>query len=349
MAEETPEKQSLSQDNLAWYLKSIGNVDPLTAEEEQALARKIQQGDEKALQRLVEANLRFVVSIVKKYRGLGVNFLDLLNEGNLGLIAAAKRFDPDKNVKFISYAVWWVRQAIIHALNEQGSAIRLPQKQSHMAFQINRKAKELRHKLGREASHGEIAETMGLEEEEVRTLMQLTADSIPLEAFGEEDQDLSLVDKLEQQMVQPADEKLLQDVLEEHLNRLLEVLDRRPGKGTKRSRKEEIVIRLRFGLGLNRELLAHLAQPQKLPLIIMERGYIDPIPKEAIDRCKTVQDLMSLPGMDYLEEFKEPLTLQEVGDLLRISRERVRQIEKRALIKLRSNQGIQELRNFITS
>ena len=115
-------------DSLNAYIREISKFKPLSPDDEKALGRRIQQGDQEALQRLVEANLRFVVSYAKRYRGLGLAFLDLIHEGSLGLIEAAKRFDPERNVKFISYAVWWVRQAIFHALSEHHRVFRLPQK-----------------------------------------------------------------------------------------------------------------------------------------------------------------------------------------------------------------------------
>jgi RNA polymerase primary sigma factor len=117
-------------DSLNAYIREISKFKPLSADEEKVLGRRIQQGDQEALQRLVEANLRFVVSYSKRYRGLGLAFLDLIHEGSLGLIEAAKRFDPERNVKFISYAVWWVRQAIFHSLSEHHRVFRLPQKLS---------------------------------------------------------------------------------------------------------------------------------------------------------------------------------------------------------------------------
>jgi len=127
MEKQREESRGASSESLKKYLKEISRLPRITAADERVLGAKIQKGDGKALRKLVEANLRFVVSYAKRYRGCGLSFLDLINEGNIGLIEAAKRFDPGKKVKFITYAVWWVRQAIIHALSDQSGAFRLPQ------------------------------------------------------------------------------------------------------------------------------------------------------------------------------------------------------------------------------
>ncbi len=338
---------SLSTENLNWYLKSISQTEPFTLEQEKVLGERIQQGDEGALRELVEANLRFVVSFVKRYRGLGLSFLDLLNEGNLGLIAAAKRFDPSKNVKFITYAVWWIRQAIIHALAEQSGTFRLPQKQAHLAFQMGRKAAELTQKNGSEPTKEELAAALGISVEEVVHLMRITAESVSLDSSSDDDPGFTLSDRIEQKQVKAADEQLLQGVLEAHLDRLLSSLDQQNASVRKQSRNEEIVIRLRYGLGLNRELLSHIKYPKKLPGIIAGRGYIDPVDQELLDTCDTIDEILAIDGMEYIEVFNEPMTLKEIGELVGLSRERVRQIERLALIKLRRNNSIKDLRNFI--
>src|SRR5229473_5167843 len=131
-----PRTREGTGDSLNAYIREIAKFKPLSAEDEKDLGRRIQQGDQEALKRLVESNLRFVVSYAKRYRGLGLSFLDLIHEGNLGLMEAAKRFDPERNVKFISYAVWWVRQAIFHALSEHSRVFRLPQKLSGQVSKV---------------------------------------------------------------------------------------------------------------------------------------------------------------------------------------------------------------------
>src|SRR3954471_18786810 len=144
-------------DSLHAYLRGIAKLPRITADQERELARRIQDGDVAALRRLVEGNLRFVVSYVKRYRGLGVPFLDLIHEGNLGLMEAARRFDPDRQVKFITYAVWWVRQAVTHALSGQTRAFTLPQKLSSVAARFGREVSELTEQLQRSPTSEEIA------------------------------------------------------------------------------------------------------------------------------------------------------------------------------------------------
>ena len=154
MEKEKEESRTGSSESLKKYLKEISRLPASdTGRKKSDLGRKIQKGDGKALRRLVEANLRFVVSYAKRYRGCGLSFLDLINEGNIGLIEAAKRFDPDKKVKFITYAVWWVRQAIIHALSDQSGAFRLPQKQANLLYRIGKAQARLRTELKRTALH----------------------------------------------------------------------------------------------------------------------------------------------------------------------------------------------------
>src|SRR5215218_7432529 len=155
-------------DSLHAYLRGIAKLPRITAEQERELARRIQQdGDEAAVRQLVEANLRFVVSYAKRYRGLGVPFLDLIHEGNLGLMEAAKRFDPDRNVKFITYAVWWIRQAVTHALSGQTRAFSLPQKLSAVAARFGREVTELADTLQRSPTTREIADDLSISEGEV--------------------------------------------------------------------------------------------------------------------------------------------------------------------------------------
>ena len=163
-------------DALQAYLRAIARLPRLTAEEERELGGRIQRhGDQEALRRLVEGNLRFVVSYAKRYRGLGVSFLDLIHEGNLGLMEAARRFDPDRNVKFITYAVWWIRQALTHALSMQTRAFSLPQKLSGAAARLSRGVAELTEQLERAPTVSEIAADMEMSEQEVAALMQIGA------------------------------------------------------------------------------------------------------------------------------------------------------------------------------
>src|SRR5574338_388679 len=164
------------------YLRAIAKSPRLSPEEEQELGRRIKADprDEAALRRLVEGNLRFVVHYAKRYRGYGVPFLDLIHEANLGLMEAARRFDPDRNVKFITYAVWWVRQAILHALSEQTRVFAIPQKMSGAALKFRREVARLAETLDRAPSDQEIAEALKLSREEIETLKQLGATDVSL-------------------------------------------------------------------------------------------------------------------------------------------------------------------------
>src|SRR5258705_10307712 len=187
MEDERVQTRGGGSESLKKYLKEFSRLARITAEEERVLGRKIQKGDQQALRRLVEANLRFVVSYAKRYRGCGMSFLDLINEGNIGLIEAAKRYDAGKNVKFITYAVWWVRQAIIHALSDQSGAFRLPQKQANLLYRIGKAQSNLRSELHRPPSPEEIAKRMSVTVEEVTTLLQVSDENISLSAVIDEE------------------------------------------------------------------------------------------------------------------------------------------------------------------
>lgn len=284
MERKRDESRSSGSESLKKYLKEISRLPRVTAQEERELGARIQKGDAKALRRLVEANLRFVVSYAKRYRGCGLSFLDLINEGNIGLIEAAKRFDPGKNVKFITYAVWWVRQAIIHALSDQSGAFRLPQKQANLLYRIGKAQAHLRGELKRSPSMEEIARRMEVPVEEVTNLMQVSEENISISALIDEEHDFHLSDKLEQEIIPSADLILLKNSLRGLLRNALTELDS----------KEERVIRLRFGLD----------------------------------------------GAD-------PKTLKEIGEMMNLSRERIRQIEAQALDKLNRSQRCQMLRGYL--
>ena len=266
-------QKELSSNSLRLYLKEISRIPELSPEDERALAERIQQGDEDALRRLVEANLRFVVSFAKKYRGTGLSFLDLINEANLGLIEAAKRFDPKRKVKFITYAVWWIRQAIIHAIAEQSHAVRLPQKQSNLLHRFGKNIAYLTLKLQRKPSTEEIAEYMKISLDDATTLSRLRSEDLSLDDKLSAEEDFELGDTVPQKTIPPVDEELIRKSVKRELREMVE---------TKLDAKEREVITRRFGL----------------------KG-------------------------------GEGMTLKEIGDIMNLSRERIRQIESVALEKLR--------------
>jgi RNA polymerase primary sigma factor len=277
-------------DALRAYLRAIGRFGRLTAAQERELGRRIQQHqDEEALKRLVEANLRFVVSYVKRYRGFGLPFLDLIHEGNLGLIEAARRFDPERNVKFLTYAVWWIRQSVLQALSEQSRAFSVPAKVSSAAATFGRNVAALAAELERVPTQREIAEDLDISEARVDRLRQISGSDLSLSdrlPGGEGEEGPELGDLLEQQAEPAAEEALIRRTLTEQLRAALRELDA----------KEQQVMRLRFGL----------------------------------------------------EDDEEPKTLQEIGDQLKLSRERIRQIEFRAKEKLRRSTKAHELRSYLT-
>jgi len=277
-------KSSSSSETLKKYLQEISKLPRVTPDEEKELGARIQTGDKAALRTLVEANLRFVVSFAKRYRNCGLSFLDLINEGNIGLIEAAKRFNPAKNVKFITYAVWWVRQAIIHALSDQSGAFRLPQKQANLLYRIGKTISQLTLDLERNPTPDEISQKLEIPVEEVVNLLQVADENVSLSTVIDEEHEFHLSDKLEQDVIPSADMALLRSSLKDHLYACLGELDP----------KEQKVLRLRFGL---------------------DEG--------------------------------EPRTLKEIGEMMGLSRERIRQIEAQALDKLNRSQKCQQLQGYL--
>ncbi|TYR82378.1 RNA polymerase sigma factor RpoD [Priestia megaterium] len=271
-------------DPVRMYLKEIGRVDLLSAEEEINLAKRIEEGDEEAKRRLAEANLRLVVSIAKRYVGRGMLFLDLIQEGNMGLIKAVEKFDYRKGYKFSTYATWWIRQAITRAIADQARTIRIP---VHMVETINkliRVQRQLLQDLGREPSPEEIAEDMDLTPEKVREILKIAQEPVSLETpIGEED-DSHLGDFIEDQDATSPSEHAAYELLKEQLEDVLDTLTDR----------EENVLRLRFGLDDGRTR-----------------------------------------------------TLEEVGKVFGVTRERIRQIEAKALRKLRHPSRSKRLKDFL--
>lgn len=230
------ESQSLEK-----YLQEIGKVDLLTPEEEVDLAKKIKQGDQLSLERLAKANLRFVVSVAKQYQNQGLSLSDLINEGNLGLIKAAQRFDETRGFKFISYAVWWIRQSILQALAEQSRIVRLPLNKVGSLNKINRAFSELEQEFEREPSAEELATLLEIPTEEVETTMGVAARHVSMDAPFVEGEDNSLLDVLENDSTPATDAKLeFKDSLRQEIERAL---------GTLTDRQAD-VIKLYFGIGV---------------------------------------------------------------------------------------------------
>ena len=228
------ESQSLEK-----YLQEIGKVDLLTPEEEVDLAKRIKQGDQVALERLTKANLRFVVSVAKQYQNQGLSLSDLINEGNLGLIKAAQRFDETRGFKFISYAVWWIRQSILQALAEQSRIVRLPLNKVGSLNKINKAFSKLEQEFEREPSAEELAEILNIASEEVETTLGVAARHVSMDAPFVEGEDNSLLDVLENTNTPRTDEQL------EYIESLRSEIERSLCSLTERQRD---VIKLYFGI-----------------------------------------------------------------------------------------------------
>ncbi len=230
------ESQSLEK-----YLQEIGKVDLLTPEEEVDLAKRIKQGDQIALEKLTKANLRFVVSVAKQYQNQGLSLSDLINEGNLGLIKAAQRFDETRGFKFISYAVWWIRQSILQALAEQSRIVRLPLNKVGSLNKINKAFSELEQQFEREPSAEELADMLEISSDEVETTLGVAARHVSMDAPFVEGEDNSLLDVLENTAMPGTDQHL------EYADSLRREIERSLGTLTDR---QADVIKLYFGLGI---------------------------------------------------------------------------------------------------
>lgn len=280
----TGDNDFLESRNLKHYLEQISKYPAFSEKEERILGERIREGDAESLEKLIKANLRFVVSYAKKYRGMGLSLLDLIHEGNVGLIEAARRFDPSKKVRFISYAVWWIRQAIIHALSHYSRAYNIPQKISDAVSLMKKKRIALKAALGREPTRQEIAREMDLDEAEIEELELLEERNLSLsEGQGLED-DFNVESRLYDANEPSVEYQVIKASIEQQLREIISQLDE----------KEQIVLKLRYGL-----------------------------------------------------EDDRPKTLQEIGNMVGLTRERIRQIEQKAMHKLARSQKLQQLRGYL--
>jgi len=261
-----------SHDPLNQYLKEINKINLLSREEEITLAKGIKQGDSKAIQEMVRRNLKYVVTVAKKYRGYGLSLQDLIEEGNIGLIQAAKRFDVSKNVKFITYAVWWIKQAIMHSLAEQSGTVRLPVKQAGKVSRFNKKSQEMCQNMEREPTQSEVAKSLGFDDDEINSIMRAYRKHFSLDTPLENDDQTPYLNLLENQDSIPYDDQIMHNSLNEKVDKMLEDL----------SEREAMILKMRFGFS------------------------------------------------------GEVKTLENIGQKIGLSRERVRQIEKRAKQRLKS-------------
>ncbi|HVP35566.1 MAG TPA: sigma-70 family RNA polymerase sigma factor [Terriglobales bacterium] len=250
--------------SLDLYLREIGETPLIKAEEEVELAKKIKNGDQTALEKLTKANLRFVVSVAKQYQNQGLSLADLINEGNIGLIKAAKRFDETRGFKFISYAVWWIRQAILQALAEQSRIVRLPLNRVGTLHKIGKISSSLEQEFGREPSPAEIAKELELSTLEVSDTLKISNTHLSLDAPFSTSEDNSLMDVLEDELQPAPDEALLDESLRLEIERALRTL----------SGREAQVISLYFGL------------TQEKPLTLEEIGARFNLTRERVRQIK---------------------------------------------------------------
>ncbi len=276
---DTRPKQSIEK-----YLEEIGGFSPLPPKDEIELTQRIRKGESSALDKLVKANLRFVISVAKEYQGQGLPLQDLISEGNLGLIKAAQRFDETRGFKFISYAVWWIRQSILQALAEQSRVVRLPLNRVGAINKVGRVLEKLEKRYGREPSMQEVADTMEMSDYEVADVLKTSARHLSLDEPFKEEEGNNLLDVLESDRYAPPDDSLMQESLKEEIDKVLVTLKPR----------EAEIIRLYFGL-----------------------------------------------------EGDRPLTLEEIGEHFKLTRERVRQIKEKALRRMRHRSRLEPLRKYL--
>jgi RNA polymerase primary sigma factor len=239
-----------NSDSLEKYLHDISKEELITPEEEVELAQRIKKGDQRALEKLTRANLRFVVSVAKQYQHQGLSLPDLINEGNLGLIKAAKKFDETKGFKFISYAVWWIRQCILQALAEQSRIVRLPLNKIGALNKIHKTFVELEQEREREPTPDEVAEALDLDEEKVASTIKLSGRHLSVDAPFQDGEDNSLLDVLENNEAPKADNTLINESLTKEIERTLNTL----------SEKERQVIRAFYGIGKKQKSLEEIGK-----------------------------------------------------------------------------------------
>ena len=267
----TRPEEKLETDVLTRYMMEISKLKPLTREEEYELAKKIHKSNTKALQELVRRNLKYVVTVANKFKGCGLSFQDLIEEGNIGLIQAAKRFDGNRKVKFITYAVWWIRQAIMHSLAEQAGTVRLPIKQAGKLYKINRKYKSMSQILEREPTSSEIADGLGLQEDDMESVMRAYRTHVSLDTPLKEGDDTPYIDLLENPNYIPYDDQIIQSALNDQIDELLKDL----------SPREEQILRMRIGFDEDSKTLEEIGQA-----IGLSRERVRQIEKKAKERLK---------------------------------------------------------------
>jgi RNA polymerase primary sigma factor len=271
-------------DSLTRYLDEIAEYALLTRDQEAELSRRIQAGDQEAVNHLVCANLRFVVAIAKRYRHQGVAMSDLINEGNIGLMRAAEKYDHEKGVKFISYAVWWIRQAIVQALSENGHSVRVPVHRAGAVYRLGRRVNALRQELGREPTQQEVADELRVAPEELDQALPIARTALSFDAPTGDESELSLLDVMPDVDGEAADEPALENGMIDAVHSAMKVL--RP--------REVTVLRNYFGF-----------------------------------------------------DGAEPMTLESIGQMMGITRERVRQIKERGLSRIRRSQVASALASFV--
>jgi RNA polymerase primary sigma factor len=279
-------KQVTNRDtpSLDKYLQEIGKVELISPDEEVSLARRIKSGDPDALSKLVKANLRFVVSVAKQYQNQGMSLPDLINEGNLGLIKAAQRFDETRGFKFISYAVWWIRQAILQALAEQARIVRLPVNKIGSINRINRAFSRLEQEFEREPSSQEIADILEVASEEVKDSLKTNGRTVSMDAPISSEEDNNMYDVLQSNDAPSPDKNLINESLAYEIERALSTLSPREAK----------VLKLYFGINM-----------------------------------------------------KHPFTLEEIGEELTLTRERVRQIKEKAIKRIQYTTRCRILKTYL--